>query len=88
MVILRAIMILENAKNHPLFRSLVKFVMTGDSYRLGARWPGGLDGLLFGNNVIQRAKSLAGFIPVYNKERNIDGIRSFSTYKLIKELSG
>ena len=86
MVTLRAIMILENAKGHPLFTRLVQFAMDGDRYRLGARWPGGIDNLLFKNDVIQRAKSLAGFVPVYNKARDVSGIRQFKTYQLIKEL--
>ena len=87
LVTLRAIMILENVKNHPLFSQFVRFVASGDKYRLGAEWPGGIDGLLFSksSNVIQRAKSLAGFVPSYNQERRLGSLRSFETYKLIKE---
>ena len=85
MVILRGIMILENAKNSPLFTDLVTFVMDGDKYRLGAAWPGGIDSLLFESNVIQKAESIAGFVPSYNQEDRLRGLRNFETYKFIKE---
>ena len=85
MVILRSIMILENAKNSPLFTDLVTFVMNGDKYRLGAAWPGGIDSLLFESNVVSKAKSIAGFIPSYNQEDRLGGLRNFQTYKFIKE---
>ena len=85
LVILRSIMILENVKHHPLFEALVRFTMDGDKYRLGASWPGGIDSLLFGSDVIQRATSLPGFIPSYNQEDRIRGVRGFRTYAIIKE---
>ena len=85
MVTLRSIMILENAKYSPLFTDLIEFVMDGDKYRLGAAWPGGIDSLLFESDVIQRAESIAGFIPSYNQEDRLRGLRNFETYKFIKE---
>ena len=85
MVTLRSIMILENAKYSPLFTDLIEFVMDGDDYRLGAAWPGGIDSLLFESDVIQRAESIAGFIPSYNQEDRLRGLRNFETYKFIKE---
>ena len=83
MVTLRAIQILEWCKHHPLFTDLVRFVMDGDRYRLGAAWPGGLDALL--RVSVPKAKSIHNFVPTYNQENRLDGIQSFATYKIIKE---
>ena len=85
MVTLRSIMILENTKHHPLFEHLVRYTQAGDKFKLGAAWPGGLDGLLFKSSALRKAKSLPGFLPSYNQEDRLDGIRGFDTYKLIKE---
>ena len=85
MVILRAIMILENTKHHPAFVDFVHFVQDGDNYRLGASWPGGIDALLGNSDLLSRASGLAGFVPSYNQERRLEGIRGFQTYRIIKE---
>jgi hypothetical protein len=85
MVVLRAIMILENCKHHPLFSDLVKFVMAGDRYRLGADWPGGIDSLL--RKGVPKAKSMSNFVPSYNQEDRLAGIQGFKTYLMIKEIS-
>ena len=84
MVSLRAVMILENAKNHPFYREFVRFVQDGDSYRLGATWPGGID-VMLGPKAIKQATDIRGFLPSYNQEQNIRGLRNFETYKIIKE---
>jgi hypothetical protein len=84
MVVLRAIMILENTKHHPAYLDFVRFVADGDSLRLGANYPGGIDALLFSGDVIQRANDIAGFIPSYNQEKRIGGIVNFRTYHTIK----
>ena len=85
MVTLRAIMILENCKHHPLHRELVHFVQSGDALRLGAAYLGGIDALLGNRDLLSRARGLAGFVPSYNQEDRIGGVRNFATYKIIKE---
>ena len=86
MVVVRAIMILENVKWNPLFKSLVKFVMDGDKYRLGADWPGGVTALL-SPAVLRKARSIANLVPSYNQEDRIGAINEFETVKMIRELS-
>ena len=83
-VVVRSIMILENTADHPLAQEFFDFVQAGDKYRLGASWPGGIDALL-SPTVIQKSESLAGFVPSYNQERRLHGIRQFATYRRIKE---
>ena len=84
MPIMRAIMILENVKHHPLFSQFVRFVQSGDKYRLGADWPGGIDAIVRNSSVLDRARG-AGIVPEYNQERRPSGITHFKTYQLIKE---
>jgi hypothetical protein len=84
LVNLRYLMILENTKWNPLFRAFVSFAQSRDKFRLGADWPGGIDAML-SPKVVQKAESIAGFVPSYNQENRLGGIRNFVTYKLIKE---
>ena len=84
MVIIRAIMILENVKWHPLFAEFVRFVADGDIYRLGSAWPGGLRALL-SRRRLAKANSIVGLVPAYNQEQNIRGIFGFQTAQLIQE---
>lgn len=39
-VTLRALSIMENCNNHPLFEEFIQFVLKGDKYRLGKKIPG------------------------------------------------
>nr|QHN70727.1 RNA-dependent RNA polymerase [Mongoose picobirna-like virus Mongoose/KNA/M17A/2017] len=45
MVIMRALSILENCNQHPLFEEFIEFVIKGDKYGLGTKLPGFLDNL-------------------------------------------
>ena len=85
LVTLRAIMILENCKHHPLHTDIVRFVQSGDRLRLGAAYPGGIDALLGKPGLLSRARGLAGFVPSYNQENRLGGLKSFRTYQIVKE---
>lgn len=79
MFIIRAIMILENCKHHPLFTKFVDFVVKGDKFALGKLLPGGL-GSVF--KELQRANAIPGFVSTYNAPK-LSGIREFSTIKYL-----
>ena len=84
MVSLRAIMILENCKHHPLFRDFVSFYMSGDRMwkDKGRRH---LERILGSSNVTDAAK-ISGLVPVYNRERRLSRLRSFATVQVIGDL--
>ena len=84
MEIIRALMILENPKHNPLHLLFVDFVAQGDIYGLGAKWPGGIDGVI-SRRRLEKARGIRGFIPSYNQEDRLGGIRNFVTYRYLKE---
>jgi hypothetical protein len=78
---IRSICILENCKNHPLFRELVKFILKRDKYSLGYS----NQGL---NNYVQMINKTEGVGDFLNHHygNNVAGLNSFETVKLIKEI--
>lgn len=79
---IRTICILENCKYHPLFKDLVKFVLKNDKYSLDVSH----QGLVKYIQMINETKG-AGEILNHQYGDNVAGIRSFETFKMIKELS-
>lgn len=79
---IRAISICENCKYHPLFKELVKFVVKHDKYSLDVSDQG------IANYVRMMSNTYgAGEILNHQYGDNVSGIKSFETFKLIKELS-
>lgn len=78
---IRTICICENCKHHPLFRELVMFVLKYDKYSLDVS-DHGL------RNFVQMITETEGGGGILNHQYGDDvkGIKSFETYKLIKEL--
>lgn len=81
---LRWIMILENCNRHPLFNSLIKFVMKGDRLSLGLRDPEGFKKFL--NHVEETSKTAHSLNPTYN--RYSYGLRSFHVIKVLLSYVG
>lgn len=79
---IRSICILENCKYHPLFKELVKFILSKDKYSLVVSDKG----LTKYVQMISETKG-AGEILNHQYGDNVSGIKSFETFKLIKELS-
>jgi len=79
---IRTICILENCKYHPLFKDLVKFVLKYDKYSLDVT----NQGLVKYIQMINETKG-AGEILNHQYGDNVAGIRSFESFKMIKELS-
>jgi len=75
---IRAICILENCKNHPLFKEFVQLVKDFDKYNLGFTQ----DGLTKYINYIQSTEGVEGLI-INQYGDNVRGIQSFETYKLL-----
>lgn len=79
---IRTITILENCKHHPLFEEFVKYVYSLDKYKLE-----------FSNlglaNYVKSLREKEGKdinFRTWSYGGNIEGIRSFESYKIIKEL--
>lgn len=78
---IRTICILENCKHHPLFKEIVAFVKAHDKYSLDTT----SNGITQYVQMMSKTKG-AGEILNHQYGDNVAGIRSFETYKLIKEL--
>jgi len=80
---IRSLMILENCKNHPLFEQLVKFTLSKDKYGLLPSQQGISD-------YVKMVESKAGAdeIANYRYGDEVTGIKTFTSYQLIKRLSG
>lgn len=78
---IRTICIVENCKHHPLFEELVKFVYKYDKYSLNVSDQGV-------SKYIQMFTQTNGAGGVLNNQYsdNVAGIRSFETFKMIKNL--
>lgn len=79
---IRTICIVENCKYHPLFKELVKFMLKHDKYSLD---PSDY-GITKYMQMLSKTQSAGGILN-HQYGDNVDGIRSFETFKLIKELS-
>lgn len=83
MVILRALSILENCANSPIFTQFVDFVEKGDKYRLGLAIPGFLDRLK------ASAKEANEMIPDflgYTKTLQGDNMSGIENWRVVKYL--
>lgn len=79
---IRTITILENCKNHPLFKELVKFIYNLDKYKLQVTQEG-ISGYV---KMISESLGTEGIL--LNKYGdNLKGINSFETVKYIRELN-
>lgn len=79
---IRTICIVENCKHHPLFKELVKFVIKHDKYSLDVTD----QGIVKYVQMVNETKG-AGEILNHQYGDDVAGIRSFETFKMIKELS-
>lgn len=79
---IRAIMILENCKYHPLFHEVIEFTAKGDKFDLGRKFPQGLSRMLSKKNV-DNFVSMPGAHPTYNQERITSSIFDFETVKYL-----
>jgi hypothetical protein len=78
---IRTISILENCKYHPMFEELVKFVLSLDKYNLE------FDDISLNKYIkmVEKREGVGGAIRNQYGD-NLNGIRSFEAYKLIKRL--
>jgi hypothetical protein len=80
---IRTITILENVKYHPLFKTFVKFIYDLDKYKLKFS----SESIDKYNNMLSNGPGTGGLL--YNQfGDNVKGIKSFESYKIIKELRG
>lgn len=78
---IRAISILENCRNHPLFEELVRFVVSNDKYGLSVTDKGI-------NQYVKMMNDSSGIQGIINNQYGdeVTGIRNFETFKLISKL--
>lgn len=82
MAAIRAIMILENTVDHPLYPEFVKFVADGDPYlREFARKPRGYQA-----QELRRSRLVPGLNTTYNQEKRDSSLSEFTTIKLLARL--
>lgn len=87
MVILRALSILENCKNSPIFYKFVDFVRKGDKFELGLKIPGFLDRLA---RQVKKANEMIPDFLGYTKTLQGDdgsGIENWAVVKYLKSLA-
>lgn len=78
----RAVMILENCVDHPLYREFVAFVAAGDPYlaEFARKGAGHING------AARRSKLIPGLNPTYNQERRDSKLSEFETIKVLASL--
>ena len=78
----RAVMILENCVDHPLYREFVEFVSAGDPYLavFARKSSHDLDA------IARRSKLIPGLNPTYNQERRDSKLSEFETIKVLLSL--
>nr|QIJ70103.1 RNA-dependent RNA polymerase [Rabbit picobirnavirus 5] len=83
MVILRALSIIENCANSPVFERFVDFCITGDKYKLGLLIPGFFDGL---GTQVKRANEMIPDFLGYTKILQGDVGAGIQNWKVVKYL--
>nr|QIJ70102.1 RNA-dependent RNA polymerase [Rabbit picobirnavirus 5] len=83
MVTLRALSILENCKNSPVFTQFVDFCMTGDKYKLGLLIPGFLSSL---DTQAKKANEIIPDFLGYTKTLQGDGESGVQDWAVVKYL--
>nr|UAW00405.1 MAG: RNA-dependent RNA polymerase [Porcine picobirnavirus] len=82
MAAMRAVMILENTVDHPLYREFVQFVASGDPHLIEfARYSAAKQ-----RDIARKSKLVPGLNPTYNQERRNSDITQFETVKLLATL--
>lgn len=86
MVELRALSILENCANHPMFIPFVDFVMKGDKFRLGLDLPGFLDSL---SGWVEKAEANFDDFLGFNKSQMAEkkGINDWAVVQYLQSLA-
>lgn len=83
MVTLRALSILENCKNSPIFHQFVDFVEKGDKYRLGLAIPGFLTSL---STRVKKANEMIPDFLGYTKTLQGDDASGIENWEVVKYL--
>lgn len=81
MVVLRALSIIENTSNHPLFEQFVDFVLKGDKYKLGLDIPGFFDNI---NATYAEAKAKLPSFGSYTQD--LDTSKGISQWRVVQYL--
>lgn len=83
LVTLRALSILENCANSPIFTQFVDFVERGDKYRLGLAIPGFFDRL---TSTVKKANDMIPDFLGYTKTLQGDSVSGIQNWKVVKYL--